>query len=155
MTEISGPKGEAMRNCPNGVTVDPEALTVANVEAEEWMRSATGRRRYVPKHEVPNMVRGILLAYLEHVAIKGSNPMNDTIRAALRASAKHLCHYASGPSSVNSCCQRVNRCEEEAAKIIAEFNHALALSTTDPAGFSQLGAMADAVIAAAKEEGDA
>ena len=123
MTEISGPKGEAMSNCPNGVTVDPEALTVANVEAEEWMRSATGRRRYVPEHEVPNMVRGILLAYLKHVAVHGApKTMNDTIRAALRASAKHLCHYASGPSSVNSCCQRVNRCEEEAAKVKSIFS---------------------------------
>jgi len=28
--------------------------------------------------------------------------MNDIIRAALRESAKHLCHYASGPSSANS-----------------------------------------------------
>jgi hypothetical protein len=49
----------------------------------------------------------------------------------------------------------VNRCEEEAAKVIADFNRALALSTTDPARFSQLNAMADAVIVAAKEQADA
>ncbi len=81
--------------------------------------------------------------------------MNDVICAALRASAKHLCHYASGPSSANSCCQRVNRCEEEASKVIAEFNRALAQSTTDPVRISQLNAMADAVIVAAKEQADA
>jgi len=143
-----------MSNCPNDVTVDPEALAAANIEAEEWMRTATGRRRYVPEPEVPNMVRGILLAYLSHVAVKGSNPMNDVICAALRESAKHLCHYASGPSSANSCCQRVNRCEEEASKVIAEFNRALAQSTTDPVRISQLNAMADAVIAPAKERGN-
>ncbi len=74
MTKISGTKGTAMSNCPNEVTVDPEALAVAKIEAEEWMRTATGRRRYVPESEVPNMVRGILLAYLRNVAAQGKQP---------------------------------------------------------------------------------
>lgn len=80
--------------------------------------------------------------------------MNDIIRAALHESAKHTCHYASGPSSSNSCCQRVNRCGEEASKVIAAFNYAIAQSTPDTARISQLNAMADAVIVAAKERSD-
>jgi hypothetical protein len=52
--------------------------------------------------------------------------MTDPIRAALRESARHLCSYAGGPSSLNSCCQGVNRCEEKAAEVIATFNQALA-----------------------------
>ncbi len=62
--------------------------------------------------------------------------MTDPIRAALRESARHLCSYAGGPSSLNSCCQGVKRCEEKAAEVIATFNQAFA----------------DAVLAAAKDE---
>lgn len=47
--------------------------------------------------------------------------MSEPIRTALRESARHLCHYAGGPSSLNSCCQGVNRCEEKAAKVIRDF----------------------------------
>jgi hypothetical protein len=52
------------------------AISVAEEEAEDWMRSVTGRRRVVPQHEVPNMVRGIIIAYLTHVSL-------NTMRAAL------------------------------------------------------------------------
>jgi len=38
------------------------------------MRSVTGRRRAVPEHEVPNMVRSIIVAYLTHVAMHGVKP---------------------------------------------------------------------------------
>ena len=41
--------------------------------------------------------------------------MSDDIRAEIKASAKALCHYPSGPSSVNSCCQGIARCEMDAA----------------------------------------
>jgi hypothetical protein len=61
--------------------------------------------------------------------------MTDPIRAALRESARHLCSYA-GPSSLNSCCQGVKRCEEKAAEVIATFYQAFA----------------GAVLAAAKED---
>jgi hypothetical protein len=32
------------------------------------------RRRAVPEHEVPNMVRSIIVAYLTHVALHGVKP---------------------------------------------------------------------------------
>jgi hypothetical protein len=51
-----------------------EALAVADTEAALWMRSVTGRRRAVPEHEVPNMVRSIIVAYLTHVAMHGVKP---------------------------------------------------------------------------------
>lgn len=41
--------------------------------------------------------------------------MSDQIRAEIKASAKAFCHYSSGPSSVNSCCQGIGRCEMDAA----------------------------------------
>ena len=55
-------------------SITQEALAVADTEAALWMRSVTGRRRAVPEHEVPNMVRSIIVAYLTHVALHGVKP---------------------------------------------------------------------------------
>lgn len=41
--------------------------------------------------------------------------MSDEVRIQISAIAKALCHYPSGPSSVNSCCQGIARCEMDAA----------------------------------------
>lgn len=41
--------------------------------------------------------------------------MSDEIRAEIKAAAKALCHYPSGPSAVNSCCPGIGRCEMDAA----------------------------------------
>jgi hypothetical protein len=59
---------------PIYTSVTQEALAVADTEAALWMRSVTGRRRAVPEHEVPNMVRSIIVAYLTHVALHGVKP---------------------------------------------------------------------------------
>jgi hypothetical protein len=56
-------------NDPIRASITQEALAVADTEAAQWMRSVTGRRRAVPEHEVPNMVRSIIVAYLTHVAL--------------------------------------------------------------------------------------
>ena len=55
-------------------SITQEALAAADTEAAMWMRSVTGRRRAVPEHEVPNMVRSIIVAYLTHVALHGEKP---------------------------------------------------------------------------------
>jgi hypothetical protein len=59
---------------PIYTSITQEALAVADTEAAMWMRSVTGRRRAVPEHEVPNMVRSIIVAYLTHVAINKVKP---------------------------------------------------------------------------------
>jgi hypothetical protein len=59
---------------PVSPSIDQEALAVADTEAAMWMRSVTGRRRAVPEHEVSNMVRSIIVAYLTHVAINKVKP---------------------------------------------------------------------------------
>ncbi len=59
---------------PVSPSITQEALAVADTEAALWMRSVTGRRRAVPEHEVPNMVRSIVVAYLTHVAMHGVKP---------------------------------------------------------------------------------
>ena len=59
---------------PVSPSITQEALAVADTEAALWMRSVTGRRRAVPEHEVPNMVRSIIVAYLTHVAMHGVKP---------------------------------------------------------------------------------
>jgi hypothetical protein len=41
--------------------------------------------------------------------------MSDEIRAEIKAAAKALCHYPSGPHVANSCCPGIGRCEMEAA----------------------------------------
>lgn len=41
--------------------------------------------------------------------------MSEEICAEIKAAAKALCHYPSGPSSVCSCCQGIPRCEMGAA----------------------------------------
>ncbi|MCA3378057.1 MAG: hypothetical protein INF64_13145 [Roseomonas sp.] len=51
-----------------------EALAAAEKEAEMWMVSLTGRRRIVPGHEVPNMVRSIIIAYQSEIALKKVKP---------------------------------------------------------------------------------
>jgi hypothetical protein len=48
-------------------------------------------------------------------------PLSDEIRAKIKAAAKALCHYPSGPSAANSCCSGIGRCEMKAA--IAEITH--------------------------------
>ena len=50
------------------MSIIQEALTVAEKEAEMWMVSVTGRRRTVPRHEVPAMVRSIIIAYQSEIA---------------------------------------------------------------------------------------
>jgi len=42
-------------------------------------------------------------------------PMSDEIRAEIKAAAKALCHYSSGPIAANSCCPGIGRCEMKAA----------------------------------------
>jgi hypothetical protein len=59
---------------PLRASITQEALAVADTEAAMWMRSVTGRRRAVPEHEVPNMVRSIIVAYLTHVAMHEVKP---------------------------------------------------------------------------------
>jgi hypothetical protein len=59
---------------PIRASITKEALAVADTEAEQWMRSVTGRRRAVPEHEVSNMVRAIIVAYLTHVALHEVKP---------------------------------------------------------------------------------
>jgi hypothetical protein len=59
---------------PIYASITQEALAVADTEAALWMRSVTGRRRAVPEHEVPNMVRSIIVAYLTHVAMHEVKP---------------------------------------------------------------------------------
>ena len=59
---------------PIRASITQEALAVADIEAAQWMRSVTGRRRAVPEHEVPNMVRAIIVAYLTHVALREVKP---------------------------------------------------------------------------------
>jgi len=62
--------------------------------------------------------------------------MSDEIRAKIKAAAKALCHYSSGPSSVNSCCQGIGRCEMDAA--IAEITRLRAeLATARRGGMEQ------------------
>ncbi len=85
--------------------------------------------------------------------------MTDPIRAALRESARHLCSYAGGPSSLNSCCQGVTRCEEIAAQVIHDFLRALTdgavltlLSKAPDPYYGWRDTLADAVLAAAKEK---
>lgn len=41
--------------------------------------------------------------------------MSDELRAEIAEKAKALCHYSSGPSSTNSCCPGIGRCEMAAA----------------------------------------
>jgi hypothetical protein len=41
--------------------------------------------------------------------------MSDEIRAEIKAAAKALCHYPSGPNAANSCCSGIGRCEMKAA----------------------------------------
>ena len=41
--------------------------------------------------------------------------MSDQIRAEIKTAAKALCHYPSGPNSVNSCCSGIGECEMKAA----------------------------------------
>ena len=41
--------------------------------------------------------------------------MSDDVRAEIKAAAKALCHYPSGPHAANSCCSGIGRCEMSAA----------------------------------------
>jgi hypothetical protein len=85
--------------------------------------------------------------------------MTDPIRAALRKSTKNICSYAGGPSSFNSCCQGVARCEEIAAQVIHDFLRDLpdgsmivAIARSSAPNNRWQDAMAAAVLAAAKED---
>jgi hypothetical protein len=42
-------------------------------------------------------------------------PVSDEIRAEIKAAAKALCSYPSGPNAANSCCSGIGRCEMKAA----------------------------------------
>ena len=72
--------------------------------------------------------------------------MSDEICTEIKAAAKALCHYSSGPSSVNSCCQGIGRCEMDAATAeIIRLRAALAAARRDGMeGFGDLVAAAHA-----------
>jgi hypothetical protein len=55
-------------------------------------------------------------------------PVSDEIRAEIKAAAKALCSYPSGPNAANSCCSGIGRCEMKAA--IAEITRLRAELTT-------------------------
>lgn len=61
--------------------------------------------------------------------------MSDEIRAEIKAAAKALCHYPSGPSAANSCCSGIGRCEMKAA--VAEIARLRARITTLEAALKQ------------------
>jgi hypothetical protein len=55
-------------------------------------------------------------------------PVSDEIRAEIKAAAKAICSYPSGPNAANSCCSGIGRCEMKAA--IAEITRLRAELTT-------------------------
>jgi hypothetical protein len=74
--------------------------------------------------------------------------MTDPIRAALKAAGQATCPTAQTVGG--SCAPICLHCPRVAAKAIAAFLRSL--PTTDPTFFAQLHTLADAVLAAAKED---
>ena len=82
------------------------------------------------KNDLGEIVVGMITIVGDCLALDraGGADISDEIRAENKAAAKALCHYPSGPSSVNSCCQGIPRCEMDAA--IAEITRLRAALAT-------------------------